>query len=362
MTLEKGAMVFHMLRWEMGDDTFQKFPARRCCRSTRTREFAAADLEKMAEAAEPAAADGVLRAVAGWDGRAGVHEQVFGVPAGEQQGLPDDRVDQRGPGPVPYAGGAADRDGRQDGGPAGGCVRARSRRLRWRRSDGRGRIQIDPENWMLKSTPDLAVRVAVLRGQQLVAQGDLTGALAEYQKALDSNKTSSLAAYRIGEVFFMQRNYQSAANSFRDSLRGDGDPTLDRGVEPHSPGVHLRRDRAARARGQRVPAGGADERQHAGRDQRGACADADSVQARAGGGLGAEPGEGFAGEAVEGGDGEVEVLLAGVFDLVVADAAQRLHEHHHGGDAGAGDFRGVMQRARGKAGASPARLRRWLHG
>ncbi len=25
MTLEKGAMVFHMLRWEMGDDTFQKF-------------------------------------------------------------------------------------------------------------------------------------------------------------------------------------------------------------------------------------------------------------------------------------------------------------------------------------------------
>ncbi len=86
------------------------------------------------------------------------------------------------------------------------------------------RITIDPENWLLKSTPDLAMRVAVLRGQQLVAQGDLIGALAEYQKALDANKSSSLAAYRIGEVFFMQRNYQSAANSFRDALRGDGDP------------------------------------------------------------------------------------------------------------------------------------------
>ena len=86
------------------------------------------------------------------------------------------------------------------------------------------RISIDPENWLLKSTPDLAVRVAVLRGQQLVAQGDLTGALAEYQKALDSNKNSSLGAYRIGEVFFLQRNYQSAANSFRDALRGDDDP------------------------------------------------------------------------------------------------------------------------------------------
>ena len=86
------------------------------------------------------------------------------------------------------------------------------------------RISIDPQNWILKSTPDLAVRVAVLRGQQLVAQGDLTGALGEYQKALDANKSSSLAAYRIGEVFFMQRNYQSAANSFRDALRGDDDP------------------------------------------------------------------------------------------------------------------------------------------
>ena len=66
--------------------------------------------------------------------------------------------------------------------------------------------------------------VAVLRGQEQVAQGDLTQALIEYQKALDANKNSSLASYRIGEVFFMQRNYQSAANSFRDALRGDLDP------------------------------------------------------------------------------------------------------------------------------------------
>jgi tetratricopeptide (TPR) repeat protein len=77
---------------------------------------------------------------------------------------------------------------------------------------------------VLKTTPDLNVRVAILRGQQLVAQGDNAGALAEYLKALDSNKNSSLAAYRIGEVYWLQRNYQSAANSFRDALRGDNDP------------------------------------------------------------------------------------------------------------------------------------------
>src|SRR6202167_6431570 len=83
-------------------------------------------------------------------------------------------------------------------------------------------ISIDPDNWLLKATPDLQVRVAILKGQQLVAQGDLTGALAEYQKALEANPQSSLASYRIGEVLFSQRNYQAAANAYRDALRGDG--------------------------------------------------------------------------------------------------------------------------------------------
>jgi tetratricopeptide (TPR) repeat protein len=86
------------------------------------------------------------------------------------------------------------------------------------------RITIDPQNWLLKSTPDLQVRIAILKGQQLVGQGDLTSALAEYQKALDANPQSSLASYRIGEVLFTQRNYQSAINSYRDALRGDDEP------------------------------------------------------------------------------------------------------------------------------------------
>ena len=86
------------------------------------------------------------------------------------------------------------------------------------------RISIDPSNWVLKSTPDLQVRIAILKGQQLVAQGDLVGAIAEYKKALDSNPLSSLASYRIGEVLFTQRNYQASVNAFRDALRGDDEP------------------------------------------------------------------------------------------------------------------------------------------
>ena len=86
------------------------------------------------------------------------------------------------------------------------------------------RITIDPGDWVLKSTPDLAVRISILKGQQLVAQGDLNGALAEYQKALVTNPGSSLASYRIGEVLFTEKNYQASVNAYRDALRGDDDP------------------------------------------------------------------------------------------------------------------------------------------
>ncbi len=86
------------------------------------------------------------------------------------------------------------------------------------------RIVLDPNNWVLKNSPELRVRVAILRGQQLAAQGDLSEALKEYQKALDANHNSSLAHYRIAEVFFLQKNYQSSANAYRESLNGDGEP------------------------------------------------------------------------------------------------------------------------------------------
>ncbi|MGA3132966.1 MAG: M1 family aminopeptidase [Terracidiphilus sp.] len=86
------------------------------------------------------------------------------------------------------------------------------------------RISVDPGDWVLKSTPELQVRIAILKGQQLVAQGDLVNALAQYKKALDANPLSSLASYRIGEVLFTQHNYQASVNAFRDSLRGDDEP------------------------------------------------------------------------------------------------------------------------------------------
>ncbi len=86
------------------------------------------------------------------------------------------------------------------------------------------KITIDPNNRVLKNSQELQVRTSIVRGQQDVEQGDLTEALKEFQKALDVNRNSSLAHYRIAEVFFLQHNYQSAANSYREALNGDGEP------------------------------------------------------------------------------------------------------------------------------------------
>ena len=85
-------------------------------------------------------------------------------------------------------------------------------------------VVIDPNNRVLKYNNTIRERVAIARGEQAVAQRDYPQALEEYQKALDVNKTSSLAQYRVGEVFYQLRNYQSAANAFRAALNGNLDP------------------------------------------------------------------------------------------------------------------------------------------
>lgn len=86
------------------------------------------------------------------------------------------------------------------------------------------RIAIDPENRVLTNSKDIKLRSSIIRGQGLTQQGDLAGALSEFNKALEVNKNSSLAHYRIAEVFFLQKNYQASANAYRSSLNGDGEP------------------------------------------------------------------------------------------------------------------------------------------
>jgi tetratricopeptide (TPR) repeat protein len=86
------------------------------------------------------------------------------------------------------------------------------------------RLVLDPNNWVLKNSPDLKVRIAIRRGEERTQEGDLATALTEFNKALEVNKGSSLAHYRIAWIFWLQRNYQSSANEYREALNGDQDP------------------------------------------------------------------------------------------------------------------------------------------
>src|SRR5215467_9871575 len=80
------------------------------------------------------------------------------------------------------------------------------------------RITVDPDHHVLTNSSDVKLRASILRGQAMQQQGDLSGALTEFNKALDLNKNSSLAHYRIAEIFFLQRNYQSSANAYRAAV------------------------------------------------------------------------------------------------------------------------------------------------
>jgi aminopeptidase N len=222
MTLEKGAMVFHMLRWEIGDDNFIKTLRALITqygeKATHTR-----DVEKVAEeqsqqqltaffaqwldgTGAPAFVDKYTVYRLGNNkgfrtiGEIGQDLDLFNMPV-------ELRVETEGKTEIKRV----------------EVVGTNSQYV----VDTFGRprhIAIDPDNWVLKNTPEMQVRVSILRGQQLVAEGDTTGALAEYQKALTANPNSSLASYRIGEVLFNQKNYQAAANAYRDALRGDDEP------------------------------------------------------------------------------------------------------------------------------------------
>ena len=222
MTLEKGAMIFHMLRWEVGDKPFLAIMKGTLSQFT-DKPLRAADLEKVAEEQTQEQltpffsqwVDGtgaptftnkysVYRLGNGKGfrtiGQINQDLDLFNMPVDvrvETEGKTEDEKKDVVGTDTPYV---IDTFGRPR------------------------HIVIDPGDWVLKSSPDLQVRIAILKGQQLVAQNDLTGALAEYQKALEANPQSSLADYRIGEVLFTQRNFQASVNYYRDALRGDDEP------------------------------------------------------------------------------------------------------------------------------------------
>jgi len=88
-----------------------------------------------------------------------------------------------------------------------------------------GGIKVDPNNFVLKSTPNLRARAAIARGEELAEAGKYYDAILQYQKALSIQPSRSLANFRMGEAFFYQKNYQASANAFREALATVPEPS-----------------------------------------------------------------------------------------------------------------------------------------
>src|ERR1700746_4097766 len=86
-------------------------------------------------------------------------------------------------------------------------------------------IKIDPNNVVLKGSNSLRARAAIARGEELAEQGRYYDAIGQYQRALSMQPNRPLANFRMGEAFFYQKNYQAAANAFRESLQTVPEPS-----------------------------------------------------------------------------------------------------------------------------------------
>src|SRR5467141_3705086 len=88
-----------------------------------------------------------------------------------------------------------------------------------------GGIKVDPNNLILKGSTTLRARAAIARGEDLAEQGRFYDAVTQYQRALAIQPNRPLANFRMGEAFFYQKNYQAAANAFREALQTVPEPS-----------------------------------------------------------------------------------------------------------------------------------------
>jgi TPR repeat len=227
---DKGAMVFHMLRTELGDDAFmavlRDFYKQHAGKTASIDAFEKVTTAKAPPPAKGAPPVNLLSFFSQWLNSTGVPEFtleyiVYRTPKGfkvvgkvhqdlDTFRMPVEvRVDTEGNPEfkrILVTGTTSDFQIDTFGRP---------------KSNG---IAIDPNNNLLKSSPRLRVRASVARGESLAQVGKYYEAIQEYQRALDVQPTNSLAHFRMGEAMFYQKNYQAAANAFRAALGGDLDP------------------------------------------------------------------------------------------------------------------------------------------
>ena len=226
----KGAMVFHMLRTEMGDDAFTSllhdFYSQHAGKAASIDDFEQLAAQKLPPPKPNEPAVNLVAFFSQWLNSTGIPEfnleyivyrtaKGFKVVGKIHQPLDTFRM------PV-------DVQVQTEGNPVNKSILVDGTTTEFE-VDTFGRptpdgISIDPNDNLLKSTPQLRVRAIVARGESYAAVGQYYEAVQEYQQALEIKPDYSLAHFREGEAMFYQKNYQAAANAFRSALGGDLDP------------------------------------------------------------------------------------------------------------------------------------------
>ncbi len=221
VAFKKGAMVFHMLRWVVGDDAFLK-TLRTMTQQYAWKSISTGELRKLAEKISN---QELTYFFAQWVDSTGVPQfkrtwavyrtqKGYQVVGKIQQDLDIFRM------PVEirvFTEGRKPLNERVDmvGTTADFTVNTVTKPLR---------VVVDPASRILKYDDKTKVEVEMARGDQLVQEQAYLEAIKQYQAVLDLNKNSSLAHYRIGETFFKLHNYNAAMAAFRDALSGDLQP------------------------------------------------------------------------------------------------------------------------------------------
>jgi len=218
---QKGAMVFHMLRWVIGDEAFTR-TLHEVVQQYAWKPISTLDFEKAAEQASKekltyffaqwVSSTGVPQFKDSWAiYRVGNHYQVVGKI---QQDLDifrmpvDVRVNSEGRRPV------NDRI-QMVGTTSDFTVNTVTRPTH---------VEIDPGSHILKMTDKIRTEVEIARGDQLVAEQAYLEAVKQYQKVVEQNKNDSLAHFRLGQIYLRLHNYNAAAEEMRAALDGNLQP------------------------------------------------------------------------------------------------------------------------------------------
>ena len=221
IVFQKGAMVFHMLRWVVGDEAFRK------SLRTITQTYAEKSIstDQFQKVVEKASKQDLTYFFAQWVSSTGVPQfkrtwavyrlqKGYQVVGKVQQDLDifrmpvEIRVICQGSKPV-------NQRVEMVGTTADFTIESRTKPLR---------VLIDPASKILKYDDKTKYQVELAKADQLVQQQAYLEAIKQYQSVLEINKNSSLAHYRLGELHFKLRNYNAAMEEFRRGLDGDLDP------------------------------------------------------------------------------------------------------------------------------------------